>query len=184
MKIGAKITIGFLIVALLTNVGGYFAVAQSRKAYEASIVEEQLAFVKVRLQLIDNFVSFYKELFSTHMAHMPLFKETLRASNTAFERMDNVYEYIKTREDEWSSVQQPELLEPMLINTTLSNELKRMVARLKTRYGYPVLGEVFVTNRYGAVAAMSGKTTDYLQSDEEWWQKAKQNGYFMLLLKG
>jgi signal transduction histidine kinase len=35
---------------------------------------------------------------------------------------------------------------------------------------------LFLTNQYGANVAQSGKTTDYRQDDEGWWQEAKVNG--------
>lgn len=36
--------------------------------------------------------------------------------------------------------------------------------------------ELFTTDKFGAVVAASGKTTDFYQADEEWWQKAYNNG--------
>jgi PAS domain S-box-containing protein len=36
-----------------------------------------------------------------------------------------------------------------------------------------------VTNKYGANVAQTGKTTDYRQDDEEWWQAAKKDGLYV-----
>ncbi len=36
----------------------------------------------------------------------------------------------------------------------------------------PLFVELFVTDRNGGIVASTGKTTDFLQSDERWWQKA------------
>jgi hypothetical protein len=38
------------------------------------------------------------------------------------------------------------------------------------------LVEVFVTDTKGALVATSGKTTDYYQADEDWWQAVEQGG--------
>jgi signal transduction histidine kinase len=38
---------------------------------------------------------------------------------------------------------------------------------------------MFVTNRYGANVALSGKTTDYRQDDEDWWQYARGQGVYL-----
>jgi len=54
--------------------------------------------------------------------------------------------------------------------------LRRRVDIDQQMYEFKVISEVFVTNRYGAVVALSGKTTDYYQADEKWWIDAKQNG--------
>ncbi|MDL1882430.1 HAMP domain-containing protein [Anaerolineae bacterium CFX8] len=36
--------------------------------------------------------------------------------------------------------------------------------------------EIFVTDRYGALVSATNRTSDYDQSDEEWWQKTWNNG--------
>jgi signal transduction histidine kinase len=36
--------------------------------------------------------------------------------------------------------------------------------------------EVFVTDQYGALVAATNRTSDFYQADEEWWQKAWNNG--------
>ncbi len=38
----------------------------------------------------------------------------------------------------------------------------------------PLFVELFITDRNGCVVASTGKTTDFLQSDEQWWQKAAE----------
>ena len=38
--------------------------------------------------------------------------------------------------------------------------------------------EVFVTERHGFVALASGRTSDFVQRDEHWWQAAMQRGSF------
>jgi len=41
---------------------------------------------------------------------------------------------------------------------------------------FPEEVEVFVTDQYGLNVAMTDRTSDYLQSDEEWWQTAYHHG--------
>lgn len=38
------------------------------------------------------------------------------------------------------------------------------------------VAELFITDKFGGVVAVSGKTTDFYQADEDWWQKAYNNG--------
>jgi signal transduction histidine kinase len=38
------------------------------------------------------------------------------------------------------------------------------------------IAEIFITDRYGGLVATSGKTSDFYQADEEWWQKAFNGG--------
>ncbi|MBI5124079.1 MAG: diguanylate cyclase [Candidatus Omnitrophica bacterium] len=38
------------------------------------------------------------------------------------------------------------------------------------------VAEIFITDRFGGLVAASGKTSDFYQADEEWWQRAYNNG--------
>jgi len=38
------------------------------------------------------------------------------------------------------------------------------------------ISEIFTTDRFGGLVAASGKTEDFYQADEEWWQKAYNGG--------
>jgi signal transduction histidine kinase len=38
------------------------------------------------------------------------------------------------------------------------------------------ISEIFITDKYGGLVAASGKTSDFYQADEEWWQRAYNSG--------
>ncbi|MEW6129848.1 MAG: PAS domain S-box protein [Acidobacteriota bacterium] len=42
-----------------------------------------------------------------------------------------------------------------------------------------VFDRMFFTDRYGLTVGMSSMTEDFVQSDEQWWQKAMKNGYYL-----
>ncbi len=50
---------------------------------------------------------------------------------------------------------------------------RRLAAFCEAHLAFP---EVFVTDRRGLVVAMSNRTSDYLQADEDWWQRAYAQG--------
>lgn len=67
-----------------------------------------------------------------------------------------------------------------LISNALSNSLRsQFIEFYEERYGYRIFGEVFVTNKYGANIAQTEKTSDYRQDDEEWWQIARERGFYV-----
>jgi methyl-accepting chemotaxis protein len=41
---------------------------------------------------------------------------------------------------------------------------------------FPRHAEVFATDKYGALVGSTGRTSDYYQADEDWWQAAWNNG--------
>ncbi len=70
-----------------------------------------------------------------------------------------------------------------LINNSLAKELLKMMQYFHKTYGYRVYGEIFVTNKFGANIAQTGKTSDYYQADEAWWQKTKEKGLYLSKLE-
>ncbi|MBL8089916.1 MAG: GAF domain-containing protein [Anaerolineales bacterium] len=61
-----------------------------------------------------------------------------------------------------------------LMRSVLQNELSSTLLEFKSNF--PAHVEVFVTDIKGANIASTDITSDYYQADEEWWQKAYNNG--------
>jgi GAF domain-containing protein/HAMP domain-containing protein len=61
-----------------------------------------------------------------------------------------------------------------LMRSVLQNELSATLLEFKSKF--PAHVEVFVTDINGANIASTDITSDYYQADEEWWQKAYNNG--------
>jgi len=61
-----------------------------------------------------------------------------------------------------------------LVTQISGNALSAQLRRFQT--AFPEEAEVFITDRYGAVVAMTARTGDYLQADEDWWKNAYHDG--------
>lgn len=61
-----------------------------------------------------------------------------------------------------------------MIQSRLRNQLA--IELRKYSAAFPDNVELVITDRFGATIAASSRTSDYLQSDEEWWQAAWNNG--------
>ncbi|WP_186441055.1 HAMP domain-containing hybrid sensor histidine kinase/response regulator, partial [Desulfamplus magnetovallimortis] len=67
-----------------------------------------------------------------------------------------------------------------LSNNSVSMLLRELFIYFYERNrGQSIFSEIFLTNRYGAVVAMSNIVEDYDQSDEQWWQQAMSNGLYI-----
>ncbi len=44
---------------------------------------------------------------------------------------------------------------------------------------YPYFKEIFITNKYGHNVDVSNQTSDFVQSDEDWWKNAYDNGVYI-----
>ena len=107
--------------------------------------------------------------------------DLLQSSNNEFEQYGNIDQIISTREKEWAKTNNS-FLQNQLMNNTLANHLKHQVVRseaYQNLYGTPLFTEAFITNQYGATIAMTNRTSDYFQADEDWWKKAKENDLFI-----
>lgn len=68
-------------------------------------------------------------------------------------------------EERWTSTSE----EDPLIRNILENALSSRIRKFQSIN--PLFAEVLVTDREGRLIAASNKTSDYIQSDESWWQK-------------
>ena len=181
MKIGHKLILGFLIVAMLVGVVGYIAVNTSQMSLKKNIGELSAALAVETIDKIDRHIYSRIEEFQAYSKDLTLQRVVLD-SNTEFRELDNIQVYITEKDKEWISVPKDTITPFMqtFLDNELSRELKEKARFYEVKYGYKVFGEIFVTNRYGTNVAQTGKTTDYRQDDEDWWQGAVKQGIYIL----
>lgn len=180
MKIATKLTGSFFTIALLVLITGLFSTYRSRTILEKTIGENSIALAGEILDKIDRGVYNKIEEFQVYAKSL-LLQEAVRKSNQEFEVLDNLQAYIDEKDKEWVSMPKETITPFMrrLIDSRVSRELIEKLELYEKKYGHKVYGEVFVTNKYGVNVAQTGKTSDYYQADENWWQKAKKDGLFV-----
>lgn len=180
MKIIYKLILGFLVVALMISVVGYFAVKRSKDALEKSIAESSQILATKILDEIDRNIFRRIEETQSYLRD-PAFQKTVSESNRKFEKLDNIKTYINEKEKEWVSASK-ETTTPFisgLLNNELARELREKTEFYKEKYGYQVFNNIIATNKYGAIVAETAKTTDFRQDDKKWWQEAKENRFYI-----
>ncbi len=180
MRLIHKLILGFLVVALLGWAMQYIAVDSNKRILEEHYKDNVGSMLSDILHDAD--VDFYNNIkIFQEYSKSSIVQEALITSNHAYERMGDIQAYINEKDKEWVSVEKYELTPFMegIINNRLSNEIKEKNDFYQDNYGYMVFGEVFITNRYGANIAQTGKTSDFRQDDEEWWRSAKKNGLYV-----
>ncbi|MGR3319239.1 MAG: response regulator [Candidatus Anammoxibacter sp.] len=180
MKIRLKLILGFLSVVLIVVFVGYFSSNASQKALQKSIEENAMSLAVETLDKIDRNIYGRIEDFQSYSKSLNIL-EVVSDSNQKFEKLINIQSYITKKDQEWTSVAKGEITSFMqdIMDNKLSIELKETLEFYQNKYDYKLLGEVFVTNKYGANVAQTGKTTDYRQDDEKWWQEGKREGLFV-----
>lgn len=81
---------------------------------------------------------------------------------------------LENLDQQWRNAVSTNSTSDRLIVSVLQNQSAESLREFKTEF--PSHAEVFVTDVYGANIASTDITSDYFQADEEWWQKAYNNG--------
>jgi len=118
---------------------------------------------------------------SRELVNRPQIQQSLAESNASFAETGFTEDIILQIEEQWKSSDpdEPNSVAFYLINNPTSDALRSIMIedqQSKSKFKY---AEIFLTNQYGVNIAQSDKTSDYIQDDETWWQKAKQNGIFL-----
>ncbi len=78
--------------------------------------------------------------------------------------------YFKDMDEKWVKASDNDPLIAEYTKSPIGNRL-REIAR-----DDPSVAEIFMTDKYGGLVAASGRTSDFYQADEEWWQKSFAHG--------
>ncbi|MBA2112938.1 hybrid sensor histidine kinase/response regulator [Bremerella alba] len=180
MRIVHKLLLATVLPALLIWVVGYYAVAVSERSLKQVIEDRSAARAAAVMDETDRALR-------SHIANLEALarskqvRETLAESNATFAELADPAAEVESLDQIWQTgdiAQQQELLAGVIDND-LSQELRLRSEKLQEATGYAVFGEIFVTNRYGAIAALTSRTSDFRQDDESWWQEAVQNHIYV-----
>jgi len=133
------------------------------------IVEKEINFDKIYLEVTG----------INELARMLDVVQALSDSNNEFSAMPDVFSLIEQRENEWTTTDW-EVITPFmheLIENNVSDLLREHANNYPSSIGvaFDMYPEIILTNSFGVNIAQTGKTTDYLQSDELWWMRAKSD---------
>ncbi len=180
MKIPHKMTAMTLFLVLLAWGVGFFAVGASRKVLRAFVESNALATTEEIMDDVDRMFQRHCLEWQAYSAS-PLVQRTIKRSNQSFAERGNPYDSINAQDEQWRAAEDggSTALMESLMDNALSKDLRARLAVLDAKSDCNTYGEVFVTNRYGANVALSGRTTDYRQDDESWWQQAWRDGLYV-----
>jgi len=180
LRITPKLVLGLVLTAALIGAVGLYATARAQIGLREAIERNSAARVSALMNELDRGVNVRIREWQG-FARNPILLDALRSSNAEFAPLNNREARIDELDHRWREAEDEDaaaFLEPYIANP-LAEELRIRLARESQDSGYPVFGEVFVTNRYGANVAQTHRTSDYRQSDEAWWQEAVSKGLFV-----
>lgn len=178
---GKKLFVGFIVVVLLMVLLAVYLTEVSQHSLQQAVGTHSIMLAEEMLKRINHDIYIKIEELQSHLNDV-LLQKTIRHSNREFEKLDNIQAYIDQKDREWRQAPKDKVTPFMqaLIHNELSNDLRNeLVSFYNKKYGYKFFGEIIVTNKYGANAAQTGKTSDYRQNDETWWQIARDTGLYV-----
>ena len=180
MKLCHKLISGFFLISLLIPAVGFYTINISRKALQDSIGHDAELLARETMDKIDR--SIYRRIEDVQAyAKDLILQQYVQQSNREFRSLSDIQSYIDKKDREWSSLP-PEKITPFkheLMSNKLAEELRERIEFHEKKSGQKIFPGIYVTNRYGANVAQTGKTFDYRQDDEEWWQETREKGLFV-----
>lgn len=178
MRIGQKLTIAFSTVIFASAMAGGAFVYIAENALKMNAGDGALQLADDVIRDIDREIYVRIEDMQAYASDLLLAKEVVR-SNQAFDKTPGIRDFIKKTDEDWKGKKKTPFIHGVL-NNELSGELIRYLDFYRQKYEYAPFTEIYVTNRHGVVIASTGRTSDYLQADERWYQEAvKERGFWL-----
>lgn len=184
MKLKPKIILFFTATIFLTSL--IFLIASgfaSNYTIQSSVGKYNAIIATKTASTIDRIVYRRIERWSSYVNPNQELVSVINSSNQEFASMSDADrdQIIKKLDQAWIDQSQDSLSPLMqeIIGNSISEDLREKTKFYNTKYGYQIFPEVLVTDKYGLNVAETGRTSDYNQADEEWWQKTKEDGIYV-----
>ncbi len=108
------------------------------------------------------------------MSISPIILEALQVSNIHFGKLaeEQRVEEIQTKNNKWKSIEDSDnQFIRRYTNNAVSKYLKNQQNEIKGEYG-----EIFITDKFGALIASTAKLTTFFHGSKYWWEGAYNNG--------
>ncbi|QEG39575.1 methyl-accepting chemotaxis protein [Roseimaritima ulvae] len=180
MRIVYKLLLATVLPSALIWLVGIYATSVSQRSLRNAIEATSARRAREVMDEIDWIIQTRTTNWQAYL-RSELVRQTLRDSNQQILQLGDPAAIIETRDQQWQATPEGSETEWMreLTSNALARDLQTRLVELDQRAGYPVFGEVFLTNRFGGNVAQTSRTSDYRQDDERWWQLAVQEGVYI-----
>jgi len=174
MKFSNKLSLAILITGMIVLILlsftmykiSYNAIVKSQSMYTRSIADEISSD-------IDHFL-YEKVKTALTLANTPIIKKALETSNSSYANLSDEKRKgsIKLLNEKWKSIKDP--ADSFILKFTdnkVSTFLKNQQTILKGEYG-----EIFLTNKFGALVASTSKLSTLAHGHKYWWLGSYDNG--------
>lgn len=174
MRLRTRYALLFSLILILVAAGSLVSAVNAQEALREAYTTNAVSHARGTMLFIADELS--DRVQDVHgEAATPLMRDAVRTSNAAFAGFPGRAELIAERDRVWKSGNQSAFISERLN----SGNASALIHWTELDTGNPLFREAILTNRYGTIVAATGRTSDYLQADETWWQEAWRNGAFI-----
>ena len=106
-------------------------------------------------------------------------RDILNSSNQEFSQIEDLDEYFDQKNPPIENFDRYLPFITQAVEQKHQNELTAIIKNYDQTYGFDFVEEFFITNAYGANVVLIFGVADYVQTDKEWWQKTKDEGFYV-----
>ncbi len=172
MGIREKISVFFYLFTAITTITGLLlGYLWGGKVLKDSLGQDYVRMAELMTTSIDGIFDREINKLEGHLTNT-LWQEAVIQGNLKYKSTPeiNIQRYLLDMDKRWSPAAEDDPLIKEYLNTAMSISLKNLAETDKA------IREIFLTDKFGGLVAVSGKTTDFYQADEEWWQLAFDAG--------
>lgn len=171
LKLGTKLFLSFLLVtAIAVGMITLFNDRSTRSFFLARVGSEFVTLSQAQGQAIGDLLVSQIHLIESFALNESVINLT-RSTNSSYSGdLTAIQNEINELDKKWRDAPDND----PLIQSRLTNTVSGILS--KYHQYFPDHVEIFITDQYGALLASTGRTSDYNQADEGWWQSAYNNG--------
>ena len=166
-----------VILSVALSLSAYF---HSRKILYHSVEKYQQMHASTIIDEIDRLLHNRVALWRAYVETEQL-QSVLDKSNNFYAQLKTPDQFIALKEQQWLAT--PEGVNSAfmeaILNAPLSQDMLKMIEIFAQEKEFKIFGEVFLTNSFGVNVSQTHRTTDFIQSDELWWQVAMKDGLYI-----
>lgn len=178
LSIRLKLTaIYFIIILALVMMSGY-AIHTTKAIFIREIGQSSFLMAQEVFKRMDQRLYHFLNELQIHTMGHP-FQQEMRASNKAFEAMEDPADYVTREASVWNDGDGSVMKNQILSSHSSGHFRELYFTNYERRYGYSLVDNVILTNRYGAVVAMVTGDTPYNHRKAVWWTAVRETGSFV-----
>ncbi len=175
-----KLTLLICLPAIFVIVVGLIlAYLWGMKFFQNTIGESH---VKMAQLLAEDFSGMIDERIADMKIHASriLWQNAIKEANAQYIDKDDrtIKEYLETTDKAWIGASDNAPLIKKYLNNEISTYLREVFLKERKE-----IAEIFLTDKFGGLVASSGRTSDFYQADETWWQETFNGGKGKLFIE-